>query len=49
MLCVGHFGFTGNEMADLYAKKAMEVGQITNMTTIRDPKNEATKRNPNYE
>jgi hypothetical protein len=39
----GHSGFTGNEMADLYAKKGSD-GQIINVTTRRDLKTEAKKR-----
>ena len=35
-------GFTGNEMANLYAKKVVEEGMQINVTTRRDLKNEAT-------
>ena len=38
----GHSGFTGNEMAYLYAKKAEEKGIQINITTRRDLKKEAT-------
>jgi hypothetical protein len=40
----GHTGFTGNEMADLYAKKAVKNRQITNIISRRDLKTEAKKR-----
>ena len=40
----GHSGLTGNEMADLYANTAVEECIQTNITTMRDLKNEATNR-----
>ena len=42
ILIKGHSGFPGNEMADFYAKMAVEEGIETNITTRRDLKNKAT-------
>jgi hypothetical protein len=43
-LIKGHSGFTGKEMAELYAKKAVKEGLITHITTRRDHKKQETKK-----